>query len=91
MIIFVDGTFENVMRGRQLGSSVKRVAPHVVVTGIAIKYRQDTLTKERISEILGMPVHLLDFNDTSFGTQIIEIVKQLLSKMSEAFEPAEAK
>lgn len=78
VIIFVDGTCENVMRGRQLGSSVKRVAPHVVVTGIVIKYRQDTLTEERISEILGLSTHLLNINDVSFDTQLIEILQQLI-------------
>jgi hypothetical protein len=80
VIIFVDGTLEDVLRGRQLGSSVKSVAPHMVVNGIAIKYRQDTLTEERISQILGVPAHLLNINDVSFETQLIEILQQLIKE-----------
>jgi hypothetical protein len=78
VIIFVDGTLENVLRGRQLGSSVKRMAPYVVVTGIAIKYRQDTLAEERISQILDVPAHLLNSGDVAFETQLIEILQQLV-------------
>jgi hypothetical protein len=79
-IIISDGTLGNVLRSKRLVSYVREVSSYVVVAVVAIKDKQDSLTEKRMSEILGMPVHLLDFNDTSFGTQIIEIVKQLIKE-----------
>jgi len=77
-IIVSDGTLENILRSKRLVSYVREASSYVVVAVIAIKDKQESLTEERISEILGVPAHLLNINDVSFDTQLIEILQQLI-------------